>query len=1691
MRLEFKTICWISNKAFSTAITGMKDMIKTVINVDSQMTQLKRVMNVDTNFESMLRGSIVVATDLGRSISDVNEQLIGFAGMGFDENQTLALTKTAMLFQNISELTPDQAINTMTSAMTAFNIKAEDSIQIADKLNEISNHFAVTSQDLALSLNNAGSAANSSGISMDRVLGDTTAIATATKESGSVIGDSLKTIYSRLSTMSNSEETFKAVGISVKDMNGKVKNSSVLLDELAGRWSGLSGEQQQNTAISLAGQLQFTRFLALMQQYDVSTQATATSINSQGSAMSENSKYLESFEARIQTMKTAWETFSLSMGNAVIGDSIILITGLLTSLTNTLTFSVDNLGGLPTMLGLVGASAYLLNTSFKGLSTSLARSIAGMLGIAPVTQVASVGFLGLGGAANFAKGAIRGLLASTLVGGAFVLLGFVLEKLIGQFADASEAQSNYFEDLQQDITDTDNRIKSLENLSKQLKDNSKSQEELNSLYEQTSQSAPNIIDHYTNEGIAVYKSKEAIDELIKSEKALNLEKEKRLYNEKSNSLKETAKDISSNKKDLRKQQEDYNYSSTKFEALDFAEKYISNNKLDEIDQSSEEYTKKIEFLNNEVKRIFADSEQYISDSWLSIEIFSNNGISNAVTVARSELNKASGAFEDTNAKIKEGVNSFSDQFKTFNGNLISDTNTTDKNVKLFLDIIGESYATSADITKDNSDKLIFEYEDFASAINTYLTDNKIDITKTIESGGIDELIDKLKNQFPKFAAVFEKMRSDFASSSTTSKHPVFNNLGVEIGRISSIADEAATKFKDLKEKVNDNGTFEGYTGSLKDLISTQEELDKHFEDTLNSLSLLSSAYETLNKGEQLSEETLLKLIDQYPDLASHLANTNDLTFNKGELIKKVAEWERQARVEELRNSLNSVENTRIELEHKQGLYKEFYGRMLEIGYDSDSFSRGWDAPPEELTEEENARLKEVKEEANRIKVRMKLLNKPLSFNSGSGKSSKTESAYNKDQLDATQAIINEINKYAVDRVKLNSQISDRSKELENEERYAEALSKTTVLLASQKKEVDLLKTANNSLESERNKLQKASGHNMTSWLDDQGQASQAYIKLYNSSSEAGQKSLKSQFDKWKLFTEAIKENKTTIDDLNKTLTETANYQDSLKLKDSQQSLDKQSALLEDIDYNMSIAEKTQAMYLEGTEEYNAQQIVQNKIIQDKIEFLKNEISTTEERLRQGDLTNDQIELYTEYLHTNTLALLDAQKVAQSLAETYANDVIENYKKMIEQQRDLELDAIDVRTRAEDLRHKLYMSNIDEEYKKFEDFINAQLKAMNDQNETDDYESELTKKLKERQEILDHINKLSMDNSMEAKAKRKDLQEQLGTKDEEIDRFKLERERTLRQTGLQDQLEDRKKYDDKLKDSEDKLHDNAIDNLDDEKKKTQQKYKDILEDEKNFYEIKKRLLSEDQTVVNGVLDELKGNYAFFFDFLKQQAFETSQAFENINYRIQQDANKLDNFPNTGSSGSGSGSTGNTTTPDKTSPRDLAWQEYLTNKKEAEELGSNKGEEYQSLNARNTHLRNYYGFQNGSYDELKDLKVYHNGGEVGVDGTTTQSWWEKILKSDEIPSILRKGEVVLDDPLQFINNLLNKITKGASNLAFNKASTSTSLGGTSPSTGVIIEKVIIQASDKETGGSLLNKFETALNRANKIGVFKSGG
>lgn len=71
-----------------------------------------------------------------------------------------------------------------------------------------------------------------------------------------------------------------------------------ILGDLAAQWKSLDTNTQQYIALTSAGANQLNNFLALMNNFEHATAATNTALNSAGSAAQENSRYMESLEAK-------------------------------------------------------------------------------------------------------------------------------------------------------------------------------------------------------------------------------------------------------------------------------------------------------------------------------------------------------------------------------------------------------------------------------------------------------------------------------------------------------------------------------------------------------------------------------------------------------------------------------------------------------------------------------------------------------------------------------------------------------------------------------------------------------------------------------------------------------------------------------------------------------------------------------------------------------------------------------------------------------------------------------------------------------------------------------------------------------------------------------------------------------------------------------------------------------------------------------------------------------------------------------------------------------------------------------------------------------------------------------------------------------------------------------------------------
>lgn len=370
-----------------------------------------------------------------------------FRKNSFGDEDSAQLAKISSMFQNVA----DEAISASDSAqfiisqLIAFNQTSGDvagnAMHIADALNEVANSYSVGTGDLATGLKVVASTSSAMGNSLEQTIGLMTAITEQTK-SASKSARGLNAILANLAQVLDEDssngkkiiEIFDSLGLSMKEQNGQMKSGYDLLAALGGKWNDLNSNSQKYIATTLAGTSQLNNFLALMNNFEHAVDATNTALNSQGSALEENNRYLEGVEAKVTNLKASFQ----ELANNVISSD--LVKGVLNVLNEALALLNTYAGQTVTQLGLLTG----VFTGIGGLINSMGLStlIAGMKSL-----------LVLGGKA-------------ALVAAAVMLLAKGISFLKQKWDEAHPSAEDIKEDLEKQNEELETNKKRLEELKK-------------------------------------------------------------------------------------------------------------------------------------------------------------------------------------------------------------------------------------------------------------------------------------------------------------------------------------------------------------------------------------------------------------------------------------------------------------------------------------------------------------------------------------------------------------------------------------------------------------------------------------------------------------------------------------------------------------------------------------------------------------------------------------------------------------------------------------------------------------------------------------------------------------------------------------------------------------------------------------------------------------------------------------------------------------------------------------------------------------------------------------------------------------------------------------------------------------------------------------------------------------------------
>ena len=332
----------------------LKKGISIIKEIDDSMTELKKVSDeTATTYAKFQIQAAEAGRKVAQSTSDMIQASADWKKMGYSLQDSLALASASSLYVNVGDnIDITEATSDLISTMKAFNVGADDAISIVDRLNAVSNNFAVTSKDLGDILKHSSSSLAAANTSMDKTIAMGAAMNEVLQDS-SIAGSTLKVLSMRLrgakveleeageSTegMANStsklRDQIKALtnvdgtgGFDIMKDDNTFKDIYEQMDGIAEKWKQMDDISRAGLLEKIAGKNRAQGVSALLNNWSEAEAILKTSLESSGSAAKENETYMNSISGKVNQLKAQYqELWQATINDEAIKFFIDLATG--------------------------------------------------------------------------------------------------------------------------------------------------------------------------------------------------------------------------------------------------------------------------------------------------------------------------------------------------------------------------------------------------------------------------------------------------------------------------------------------------------------------------------------------------------------------------------------------------------------------------------------------------------------------------------------------------------------------------------------------------------------------------------------------------------------------------------------------------------------------------------------------------------------------------------------------------------------------------------------------------------------------------------------------------------------------------------------------------------------------------------------------------------------------------------------------------------------------------------------------------------------------------------------------------------------------------------------------------------------------------------------------------------------------
>ena len=364
---------------------GLREVYNNVVDIDTSMTNLKKVTNeTESAYSSFLSSASSQARELGASISDVIDSTAEWSRLGYTLDESQKLAKWSTVLSNIGDGidSASDAASYLVSILKGFRMEADEVEHVVNVLNSVGNNEPISESGIAEALVRSASALSAAGNSFEESVSLISA-ANSVLQDPDTVGTTLKTISMYLRASKTDAEAF---GVSVDDMASSVselrselksltgvdimkdaagtefKSTYQILKEISAVWDKLTDVSKANVTEMLGGKRNSNAVLSVIEQFSIAEKSMEDAANSSNSAMTEQERMMDSIEGRLKQLNASFEKFS---NDVMSSDLIKFFVTLATKIVDAADGMVNLAGSIPAITAAISGVLSVMQISGK------------------------------------------------------------------------------------------------------------------------------------------------------------------------------------------------------------------------------------------------------------------------------------------------------------------------------------------------------------------------------------------------------------------------------------------------------------------------------------------------------------------------------------------------------------------------------------------------------------------------------------------------------------------------------------------------------------------------------------------------------------------------------------------------------------------------------------------------------------------------------------------------------------------------------------------------------------------------------------------------------------------------------------------------------------------------------------------------------------------------------------------------------------------------------------------------------------------------------------------------------------------------------------------------------------------------------------------------------------------------------